>query len=200
LTQRGDGGFAGSPVLLTSFARDSMSILPPLMLVVFVLGCANNGDESGADASPTNSGVAVDPCALLTKEQIAAELLLSVSPSQRAEWTTTEFTVANSPVTRGESLSCEYTFSSHHLVGGTPASQSAFNVVVSPANLVLVPQDQRVPVPGVPGMFGQKSAEGVYYVLKGDHAATISNFPMRSEGDANAGRIALLRHIAARLP
>jgi hypothetical protein len=49
-------------------------------------------------------------------------------------------------------------------------------------------------------MFGQKSAEGVYYVLKGDQAATISNFPMRSEGDADAGRIALLRHIAARLP
>ena len=177
-----------------------MSILPPVLIAVFVLACANKGDESGADSKSVNSGVAIDPCALLTKEQISEELLLAVSPSQRATWTATEFTIAHSPVTRGESRSCEYTFASSQSVGGTPAWQSEFNVMVSPANLVLVPQDQRVPVPGAPDMFRQASAEGVYYVLKGDHAATISNFPMRSEGDADAGRIAMLRYIAARLP
>lgn len=177
-----------------------MSILPSLLMAVVVLGCAGKGDESGADAASSDAAITVDPCALLTNEQISEELLLAVSPSQRASWTTTEFSIANSPVTRGESRACEYTFASRQEVGGTPAWQSAFSLMVSPADLVLVPQDQRLPVPGAPNMFRQASGEGVYYVVKGGRAATIANFPGRSEGDADAGRIALLRRVADRLP
>lgn len=176
-----------------------MSILPPLLIAVLVLACANEGDESGADAEHTD-GITIDPCALLTKDQISKELVLAVSPSQRAAWTTTEFVIKDSPVTRGELRTCDYTFASSEAVGGTPAWRSEFNVMVSPADLVLVPQDQRLPVPDAPDMFRPASAEGVYYALKGGLAATISNFPGRSEGDADAGRIALLRLIADRLP
>lgn len=185
---------------LTHNRRVPMSLLPSLLIAVFVLGCASQGDESGNDAESNEDVVTVDPCSLLTKEQISEELLLAVEPLQRASWTTTDFTIKQSPVDRGESRACEYTFASNHAVGGTPAWQSAFNVLVSPANLVLVPQDQRLPVPDAPDMFRQASAEGVYYLLKGGHAVTIGNFPARSEGDANAGRIALLRRIADRLP
>jgi hypothetical protein len=180
--------------------RGAMSILPSLLIAVFFLGCANAGDDFDADAERVEGGITVDPCSLLTKEQITEELLLAVSPSQRESWTTSKFTITESPVVMGESRVCNYAFASRQAVGSTPAWQSDFSVTVSPANLVLVPQHERLPVPDGPGMFRLASAEGVYYVLKSGHAATIGNFPGRSEGDADAGRIALLRRIADRLP
>ena len=171
-----------------------------LLLAALVLACTDAGGD-GAGAGSNERGVAVDPCALLTKEEIAEELLQAVSPSQRAAWSTPEFTVSGTVANRGESSACEYAFESRQAVGGTAASRGEFNVMVSPADLVLVPGNERLPVPQAgPEMFRAAASEGVYYVLKGGHAATIGNFPGRTEGGADAGRIALLGRIAERLP
>ena len=172
-----------------------------LVLAALVLGCANAGGDAGGSEAASAEGVTVDPCTLFTNAELAEELLLSVSPSQRAEWTTSEFTLSGTPATMGEMRTCEYTFASRHAVGGTAASRGSFGVAVSPANLVMVPQNKRLPVPdGGSEMFRVASAEHVYYVIVGNHAVTIRNFPDRSEGGADAGRIALLRRAVQRLP
>ena len=184
-----------------------------LLLLTFAMtGCgerarqADHAASSQADAvdpdgdgSPTRPPI--DPCALLTEQEISEQLLQTLSPSERANWTTTEFQVVPTEVDWGVSRRCEVTWQSRQQVsGGTPVIRGLFNLMVFRRDGLGVPESKRRPVSGAgPEIFRHQQ---VFYVTKGDYAVSLTDFrgTPDSGGNEHAGRVALLRAAATRLP
>jgi hypothetical protein len=148
----------------------------------------------------------VDPCALLTQQEISEQLLLTLSPSDVSNLTTKEFKVTPTEVPWGESRRCEFAYESKDRSGGGPLLRGNFNLMVSPIGFVSwIQQRDRQPVAGAgPEIFKyQKMGERAYYVTKGKYAASLTDFRGTFDPSGNssdAGRVALLRRIAERLP
>jgi hypothetical protein len=166
---------------------------------------AAEADESMHGEAPAQPPV--DPCALLTEQEISEQLLLTLSPSDIANLSPKEFKVAPSEVPWGESRRCEFAYESKDRAGGdTPVLRGTFNVMVSPIAFVNgIQQKDRRPVDGAgPEIFKyQKMGEKTYYVTKGKYAASLTDFrgtydPTGASQDGS--RVALLRRIADRLP
>jgi hypothetical protein len=163
---------------------------------------ARGGDETAAE--PTDEATPrrpnVDPCSLLTKEEIAKQLLITGSPGQRANYSTTEFEITPVEVPWGESRRCEIAYRSRYQIGDGPAERGDFNVMVFRIDGLGFPKNKREPVSGAPPeIFSHRR---VYYVTKGGLAASLTDFKGTAglTGDENTGRVALLRRIAERLP
>ncbi len=160
--------------------------------------------ESMDDAAPARPPI--DPCALLTKQEMSEQLLLTLSPTEVANLTPKEFEVTPTEVPWGESRRCEFAYESKDRSGGTPVLRGNFNVMLSPIAFVSgIQQRDRRPVAGTgPEIFKyQKMGERAYYVMKGKYAASLTDFRGTFDPSGNssdAGRVALLRRIAERLP
>ena len=169
----------------------------------------------GAEApDPMGDGAApapppIDPCALLTEQEISEQLLLKLSPTEVANLTPKEFEVTPTEVPWGESRRCEFAFASKdRSAAGTPFWRGDFNVMVFPIDFATMIQerDRRPVADAGPEIFKyQKMGERTYYVMKGKYAASLTRFPGRfdpsgNSPDVDAGRVVLLRHIAERLP
>ena len=131
-------------------------------------------DAAAAAADPMGDGAPalppIDPCALLTKQEISEQLLLTQSPTEVANLTPKEFEVTPTEVPWGESRRCEYAFETKDGNGGTPVWRSNFDVMVSPIALVSwLPERDRRPLAGAgPEMFeAHKMGGRIYYVMKG---------------------------------
>jgi len=147
-----------------SFLR--LQTLQPFVLAGIVLACSAaacgeraQGAQTGtpadnASAEPTDEIAPrrpnVDPCALLTKEEIAKQLLLTGSPGQRANYTTKEFEIKPVEVPWGESRRCEIAYQSRHQIGDGPAERGNFIVLVFRIDALGMPQNKREPVSGAP--------------------------------------------------
>jgi hypothetical protein len=198
--------------ILQPFEPASRAVaLAALLLAAAVPGCGDRADDAGQRAGSASevgdpgagdgpARVEVDPCALLTTDEISEQLFLAVSPSERANWTTQEFDITTTEPDWGVSRRCEYKFASREVVGGGPVWHSDFNVMVIDVGAIGVPERKRLPVEGAGPEIFRSSGERVYYVTKGAHAATLTSFPGTHEGGEDAGRVALLRRIAERLP
>jgi hypothetical protein len=156
------------------------------------------------DAAPTRPPI--DPCALLTRPEISAQLLLTLSPTEASNLTPKEFDVTPTEVPWGESRRCEFAYESKDRRGGGPLLRGTFNLMVSPIAVVSwIQQRDRQPVAGAgPEIFKyQKMGERAYYVTKGKYTASLTDFRSTFDPSGNssdAGRVALLRRIAERLP
>lgn len=188
------------------------AFLAVLLLAVPVAACGDRaGAEQGADfAADVDDGgdapasLDVDPCGLLTREEISEQLYLSVPQSQRDHYSTPEFDVETAPADYGASRMCAYRFQSRDSVGSGPTWHSDFDLLVFPSNAVALPEDKREPIAGGgSGMFKERGTAAGYYVVKGGLAVSITRFPGRpedAEGGPDAGRLVLLQRIAERLP
>jgi hypothetical protein len=162
---------------------------------------AHAGDPA---AEPTDEATPrrpdVDPCALLTKDEIAEQLLITGFPGQRANYATTAFEITPVEAPWGESRRCEIAYQSRHKVGEGPAERGNFIVMVFRIDALGIPEDKREPVNGAPPEIFKH--QQVYYVTKGGLAASLTDFKGTAglTGDENTGRVALLRRIAERLP
>ena len=187
------------------------AFLAALLLAAPVAACGDRaGAEQGADSAADleDGGEAarleVDPCALLTREEISEQLYLSLPLHQREHYSTPEFDVEPTPSDFGASRMCAYRFQSRDSVGGNPTWHSDFDLMVFPSNAIALPEDKREPIAGGgAGMFKERGTAAAYYVVKGGLAVSITRFPGRQEdgeGGPDAGRVALLERIAGRLP
>ncbi|HEU4829770.1 MAG TPA: hypothetical protein VFT04_11310 [Gemmatimonadales bacterium] len=188
------------------------AFLAVLLLAVPGAACSDRaGAEQGADyaadlenGDDTPASVNVDPCGLLTREEISEQLYLSLPQSQRDHYSTPEFDVETDPADYGASRMCAYRFQSRDSVGGGPTWHSDFDLMVFPSNAIALPEDRREPLAGAgSGMFKERGTAAGYYVVKGGLAVSITRFPGRQddgEGGPDAGRVVLLRRIAERLP
>ncbi len=187
-------------------------VFASLLLAAALSGCGESGG-SGQAASGSNfdggedaqARIEVDPCALLTKEELSEQLFLSLSASKRAHYSSPEFEISSTEPELGPTRRCEYQFASRDSAGGGgPTWHSDFDIMVFPSNAIGLAEDRRAPIAGgSPGMFKERGTRAAYYVVKGPHAVTLTGFPGRGddeEGGADAGRLVLLRHIAERLP
>jgi hypothetical protein len=183
-------------------------VSPALLLSLSLAACGDRAQgakaatigEGGASDEPgTPQRPDVDPCAVLTKEEIAEQLLLTIAPEERSNWATNEFVVTPTEVDWGMSRRCEIAWQTRHQIGDGPQERGNFNVMVFPIEGLGFPADRRRAVSGAgPEIFKH---ERVYYVTKGRLAASLTDFKGTSAtGDENAGRVALLRRIASRLP
>ena len=191
------------------------AVLASLLLAAALPACAG-GDGAGREASGSwvedgedggdgQARIAVDPCALLTSEEISEQLFLSLSPSERANYRSREFDLSTTEPELGVTRRCEYRFASRDSIGGAgPTWHSDFDIMVFPSNAIALAEDRRKPIEGAgPEMFKERGTRAAYYVVKGPHAVTLTGFPGRGEdepGGIDAGRLVLLRHIAGRLP
>ncbi len=180
-----------------------------LSALLLAAGCGGAGEDAGSaayfeegDGEPAR--IEVDPCALLTREEISKELFLSLPPDQRAHYDTDEFDVETTEPEAGTSRLCEYRFASRDSVGDGPTWHSDFTLMVFPSNAIALAEDQRKPIDGAgAGMFKEAGTAAAYYVVKGGLAVSVARVPGRgeeAEGGPDAGRVALLRRIAERLP
>lgn len=183
------------------------------LLATLVLACADaGGGEAGAasgsyfeEDGETQARIAVEPCSLLTNAEISEQLFLSLSPSERASYSSPEFDLSTTEPDLGVTRRCEYRFASRDSSGGGGATwHSDFEIMVFPSNAIALAEDKRKPIEGAgSGMFKESGSRAGYYVVKGPHAVTLTGFPGRDEdepGGIDAGRLVLLRHIAERLP
>ena len=193
--------------------RSRAALLAALLLVAPLAAC---GDRAGAgeganlagagleDAGDAPASISVDPCALLTRDEISEQLYLSLPTSQREHYSTDEFSVEGTASDYGASRACAYRFESQDSVGGGPTWHSDFDLMVFPSNAVALREDKRAPIEGAgPEMFKERGTAAGYYVVKGGLAVSLTRFPGRQddgEGGPDAGRVVLLRRIAARLP
>jgi hypothetical protein len=159
-------------------------------------------DFEGGGGAPAR--IDVEPCALLTNEEISEQLYLAVPPSERPTWTSREFDLATTEPDLGVTRRCEYRFESREAVGGGPVWHSDFDIMVFPVNAVALAEDKRMPIAGAgPEMFKERGTRGAFYVTKGGLAVTLTGFPGRDEneeGGPDAGRLVVLWRIAERLP
>jgi hypothetical protein len=156
------------------------------------------------DAAPARPPM--DPCALLTEQEISEQLLLTLSPTEVANLTPKEFEVTPTEVPWGESRRCEFAYATKDRSGGAPLLRGNFNLMVSPIAFVSAIQErERRPVAGAgPEIFKyQKMGERAYYVMKGKYGVSLTDFRGTFDPSGNssdAGRVVLLRRIADRLP
>jgi len=189
------------------------AVLASLLLAAALPACAG-GDGAGREAASGSyvedgeegqARIEVDPCALLTSEELSEQLFLSLSPSERANYRSQEFDISTTEPDLGVTRRCEYRFASRDSSGGGgPTWHSDFDIMVFPSNAIALADDKRRPIEGAgPEMFKESGTRAGYYVVKGPHAVTLTGFPGRGEdeaGGSDAGRLVLLRHIAERLP
>ncbi|HEX6943120.1 MAG TPA: hypothetical protein VF128_09355 [Gemmatimonadaceae bacterium] len=183
-------------------------LIQTLAVATTVTACG--GGSEGAAEAATDDGVAesvqidVKPCEILKPEEISEQLFLAVPATERQTWTSPDFELSTTEPDIGLHKRCEYKFASRQQVGGGPVWHSDFEVMVLPANVVPLPEEDRKPIDGAgPDMFKETGGRPAYYVVKGKLAASITGFPGRREGESggvDGGRVALLRLIAQRLP
>ena len=198
------------PQILRSAAR--AVALAGLALTLGAAGCGDRAEGTRADrapvadAEPDDDGLpaepappSVDPCQLLTDEEISEQLWLTISPSQREHYNAKGFDITKTEVPWGVSRRCEYTFRSKATVSGGPVTRGDFNILVSRASLGEVADREKKPIPGV----GDEAYrhQQVWYVRAGDLIASLTDFDGTSEPglEPDAGRIALLKRMAERL-
>ena len=198
------------PLRQTPETGSRAALAAAFLMVAAVAAC---GGSAGADAEgeaeygayfdEEQTRVVVDPCALLTKEELSEQLFLSVSPSQREGWTSREFDIQANEPELGTSRLCEYRFESRYAVGGGPVWHSDFSLTVFPSNAIALAEEKRQPIEGGSREMFRERGSSTVYVVKGPHAVSVTGFPGRDEnepGGPDAGRLVLLRHIADRLP
>lgn len=186
-----------------------------LTVLALTLGLTACGERAEGTQSDRNAGAAsaaeepdggaperpqIDPCGLITKQEISEQLLNTVSPSERTNWATTEFQVVPTEVDWGVSRRCEVTWQSRQLVSGGPVVRGLFIVMVFGIDGLGIPESKRRPVAGAgPEIFRHQQ---VFYVTKGDYAVSLTDFKGTPDagGNEHAGRVALLRAAATRLP
>lgn len=183
-----------------------------VVLALALTACADRGSpgaRSADDPSMESFGadgprrVELDPCAVLTPEEVATQLARGLQPSDQQNWSTTEFDVTPKEVEWGDARRCEYAFQSRATAGGGPIWHSDFNVMVMDADAMYLPEQSRLPVNGAGPEIFRARGEKAYYVTKGKYAATLTSFPGNQNpaaGDEDATRVALLHQIASRLP
>ena len=187
------------------------ALIAALLLAAAVPACGGGADaEQGAEfAGAFEDGEAparieVEPCALLTREEISAQLYQTVPADQRAHYKSDEFDVQTTEPDLGTTRMCEFKFASRDSVGGGPTWHSDFNLMVFPSNAIALPEDKRKPIEGGgTEMFKESGTAAAFYVVKGGLAVSLTRFPGRgedAEGGPDAGRVVLLRRIAERLP
>jgi hypothetical protein len=189
------------------------AILLSLVLAVGTAGCGDRGrgDRPGrsvvagtealggdvADGEPAPPKL--DACALLTDEEISEQLWLTLQPAERESYRPKGFEIARADVPWGISRRCEFSFRSNAVIGGGPALRGTFPVMVSDVRAVPVPERQKKPIAGV----GDEAYrhQQTWYVRVGDLVASITDFRGTNEPglEPEAGRVALLKHIAGRL-
>ena len=189
--------------------RCSRKILMQTLAFATTVTACGGGSEGAADAA-ADDGVAesvkidIKPCELLKPAELSEQLFLAVPATDRQKWTSPDFELSTTEPDIGAHRRCEYKFASRHSVGGGPLWHSDFEVMVLPANVVPLSDDDRKPIDSAgPDMFKESSGRPAYYVVKGKLAASLTGFPGRREnesGGADGGRVVLLRLIAQRLP
>lgn len=155
---------------------------------------AGEADEAGPQPPDVN------PCALLTAQEISEQLLFTIPAYNRRRLAADSFEVTPAEVPWGVSRRCEFTWRTKAPAGETPMARGLFHVMVFPEGMAGVGGGDRRPVPGAgPEIFQHQR---VYYVSKGTLAASLTDFGGTQESgrDENAGRVALLQAIASRLP
>jgi hypothetical protein len=197
------------PILRSLEPGSRAALIAALLLAAAVAACGGGGDAGqgaayGGDLEDgdTPARIEVEPCALLTNEEISEQLFLSLSADEQARWTSREFDLATTEPDLGVTRMCEYKFQSRYAVGGGPTWHSDFDIMVFPSNAIALAEDKRRPIAGAgPEMFKEPGTAAAYYVVKGNLAVSLHRFPGRKEeGEVDAGRLALLQRIAARLP
>lgn len=199
------------PILRTLEPGSRTALFAALLLVTSVPACGGGADAGQGDAyaadvddgGDTPARIDVEPCALLTNEEISEQLFLSLSADERSRWTSSEFDLTTNEPELGVTRQCEYRFQSRYAVGGGPTWHSDFDIMVFPSNAIALAEEKRRPIAGGgPEMFKEPGTQAAYYVVKGNLAASLHRFPGRheEEGDPDAGRLVLLRRIAERLP
>lgn len=199
------------PILRSPEPGSRAALLATLLLAAAIPSCGGGGGEQEAeyagyfdDGGDTPARIEVEPCSLLTNEEISEQLFLSLSADEQGRWTSREFDLETTEPDLGVTRMCEYRFQSRYAVGGGPTWHSDFNLMVFPSNAIALPEDKRKPIDGAgPGMFKEAGTAAAYYVVKGGLAVSLTRFPGRgedAEGGPDAGRAILLRRIAERLP
>ena len=201
------------PILRSLEPGSRAALLAALLLAAAVSACGGGGGDAGQgdeyagyfeDGDSAPARIDVEPCALLSNEEISEQLFLTLSADEQARWTSREFDLATTEPDLGLTRLCEYRFASRDSVGGGPTWHSDFNLMVFPSNAVALAEDKRKPIEGGgPGMFKEAGTAAAYYVVKGGLAVSLTRFPGRgedAEGGPDAGRVVLLRRIAERLP
>ena len=197
------------PILRTLEAGSRAALVAALLLAAAVPACGGGADaEQGAayaddfEGEESPARIEVEPCSLLTNEEISEQLFLSLSADEQSRWTSREFDLATTEPELGVTRMCEYKFQSRYAAGGGPTWHSDFDIMVFPSNAIALSEEKRRPIAGAgPEMFKEPGTAAAYYVVKGNLAVSLHRFPGRKEeSDADAGRVALLRRIAERLP
>ncbi len=142
---------------------------------------ASGGAEKAATRSPTALIARVDPCALLTKDEIQQQVELSMPASQREGLRSkgVVWSIAMQPSPRGASRACQVTWQGN--VNGESHSRGEFQVVVTFATWLtgsVAGMKTPLPIPNVGDeayFVGGKS--GPPYARIGDIAIGIENFP-----------------------
>ncbi|HSQ33263.1 MAG TPA: hypothetical protein VLN49_25590 [Gemmatimonadaceae bacterium] len=163
-----------------------------LMVVLGLVGggCASDrktgegeGTPQGADkgANPSQPISRVDPCSLVTKEEIQQQLELAGSPSQAAALKSkgAVWTVAMEPAPRGESRACQVHWQAS--VDGDVRRQDDFTIVVTFAGWLtgsVAGMKQPLPIPNLGDeAYFVGGSSGPPYARVGDIAVGIENFP-----------------------
>jgi hypothetical protein len=199
------------PILRSLEPGSRAALIAALLLAAAVPACGGGGDaEQGAayagdlEDGDTPARIEVEPCALLTNEEISEQLFLSLSADEQSRYTSREFDLETTEPELGLTRMCEYRFASRDSVGGGATWHSDFNLMVFPSNAIALSEDKRKPIEGAgPEMFKEAGTAAAYYVVKGPLAVSLTRFPGRgedAEGGPDAGRVVLLRRIAERLP
>lgn len=199
------------PILRSLEPGYRAALLAALLLATAVPACGGGADaEPGAGfAGAIEDGEAparieVEPCSLLTNEEISEQLFLSLSADEQSRYTSREFDLTTTEPDLGLTRMCEYRFASRDSVGGGATWHSDFTLMVFPSNAIALREDKRKPIEGAgPEMFKEGGTAAAYYLVKGALAVSLTRFPGRgedAEGGPDAGRVVLLRRIAERLP
>lgn len=175
--------------------------------MIFGAGCGSDGakpqnpggtaaTQGGAPSSDPSKAIArVDPCSLLTKEEIQQQLELAGSPDQAAALRSNGavWTIAMQPEPRGVSRTCQVHWQAS--VGGDVKRQDDFAVVVTFAGWLtgsVVDMQHPLPIPSLGDeayFVGGKS--GPPYARVGDIAVGIENFPDTRESKSGVDLLRL---------
>lgn len=153
----------------------------------------------GQPASARGANAAIDPCALLTKDEIVKQIELSKVPSQLQAFQSKGgvWSVSMVPEPRGASPACEISW--RGTIGGDVSSKGAFTVVITTAawlrgSMTGVKQPKVIPGVGDEAYFVGGSS-GPPYARVGDIAIGIENFPdtKQSKSGLDLLRLAVAR-------
>src|SRR6185503_4547378 len=155
--RRRPGSFGPSTRTEGAHMRSRPAGLLALMLAFGVAACGDRAQGSqpdrvaAADLEPKDpEPPKVDPCTLLTDEEISDQLWLSLQPSERKNYHPKGFNVTKNEVPWGVSRRCEFAYQSKAQISGGPILRGEFNVMVSDSSMAnAVPERQKQPIAGV---------------------------------------------------